>query len=66
MIPQAQSPSPPSLFGTQFMPNDGVQLGTPPLWTLHAWIYEKNPLGFNYPWNPNVSCSGEPAHHRHH
>jgi hypothetical protein len=66
VIPVAQSPSPPSLFGTTFMLNDGVQLGTPPLWTLHAWIYEKNPLGFNYPWNPNVSCNGEPEHHHHH
>jgi hypothetical protein len=54
-----QSDSPggaPSLFGDEFAPNDGVALGVPPLYTLHAWIWQPNPTGLLEPWNPTVQC----------
>lgn len=58
VILQAQSAGgPPALFGEQFMPNDGVALGVPPLYTLHAWIWKPNPSGLLQPWNPNTSCN---------
>ena len=57
VIFQSASPGgPPTLFGETFMPNDGIALGVPPLYTLHAWIWTPNPLGLLQPWNPRVSC----------
>jgi hypothetical protein len=57
VIFQSDSPGgPPSLFGERFAPNDGVALGVPPLYTLHAWIWKPNPSGLLQPWNPRTSC----------
>jgi hypothetical protein len=43
--------SPPSLFGRSFELN--APLG---VYALHAWIWQPNPLGMFYDWNPMVSC----------
>jgi hypothetical protein len=49
--------TPPSLFGRQFAltpsPN---RFGLPAYYSLHAWLYKKNPSGLLSPWNPQVSC----------
>jgi hypothetical protein len=48
----------PSLFGNPFdfvpAPN---RYGLPAFYALHAWIYEKNPSGLVFAWNPRISCS---------
>ena len=49
--------APPKLFGQQFAftptPN---RFGLPAYYSLHAWLYKKNPSGLLAPWNPQVSC----------
>jgi hypothetical protein len=34
-------------------------------WTLHAWIYEENPKGLHFPFNPNIQCPGDAGADRH-
>jgi len=46
----------PSLFGEEFMPNDGSRFEIPPFFALHVWLYQSNPSGMFAPFNPNVSC----------
>ncbi len=49
---------PPSLFGHTFgLEGTGNRYGLPPFYELHAWIWQHNPSGTFYEWNPNVSCS---------
>src|SRR5262245_55924180 len=49
--------SPPSLFGRQFaFTPAGNRFNLPPYYSLHAWLYKKNPSGLLAPWNPQVSC----------
>jgi hypothetical protein len=44
----------PALFGQDFSQN--TDLG---LWTLHAWIWQGNPVGILQTWNPALdSCRG--------
>jgi len=49
--------SPPSLFGREFAftptPN---RFGLPAYYSLHAWLFKKNPSGLLNPWNPQVTC----------
>lgn len=45
-------PTPPSLHGVQFQPNQAFGL-----WALHAWVWKNNPAGIFADWNPNVSCA---------
>ena len=49
--------SPPKLFGREFAftptPN---RFGLPAYYSLHAWLYKKNPSGLLSAWNPQVSC----------
>jgi hypothetical protein len=49
--------APPKLFGQQFAftptPN---RFGLPAYYSLHAWLYKKNPSGLLSPWNPQVTC----------
>jgi hypothetical protein len=53
----AHHSSAPKLFGRQFQltpsPN---RFGLPPFYSLHAWVWKKNPSGRFAPWNPRVSC----------
>jgi hypothetical protein len=56
--------APPALFGQTFMltpsPN---RFGLPAFYSLHAWIWERNPAGRYAMWNPAVHCpdgSSEP------
>ena len=46
-----EEPDPPSLFGRDFVANEGFQV-----WALHAWIWRDNPAGMFEDWNPRVSC----------
>ena len=58
VIFQADAPSgPPSLVGQTFESNDGVALGIPAIYTLHAWIWKWNPSGLFADWNPRVTCN---------
>jgi hypothetical protein len=49
---------PPSLFGQTFnltlSPN---RFGLPDFYSLHAWIWQHNPVDMFAPWNPEVSCA---------
>jgi hypothetical protein len=70
---------PPSLFGRRFdvtaSPN---RYGLPAFYSLHAWVWQRNPAGTFAMWNPRVTCAGygsgashDPAHglphnHAHH
>ncbi len=47
---------PPSLFGEEFMLNNGSRYGLPPFYAHHAWIWKHNPSGMFAPWNPRVHC----------
>jgi hypothetical protein len=47
----------PVLFGHRFnfTPN-GNRFGLPAYYSLHAWVWDKNPAGQFQMWNPNVHC----------
>lgn len=55
--------NPPSLLGKEFtaLTFDGI----PPVYGLHVWLWEENPSGFLYEWNPKIHCPGEPKKHGH-
>ena len=47
----------PVLFGHSFnFTPAGNRFGLPAYYSLHAWLYKKNPSGLLAPWNPQVSC----------
>ena len=47
----------PRLFGHRFsLVKAGNRYGLPAFYELHAWLFEKNPSGKFYEWNPRVSC----------
>jgi hypothetical protein len=59
--PDAPVPDPappaPSLFGQTFDgPMPGHEAGQPPHYDLHVWLWQANPVGTFFPWNPNLSC----------
>jgi hypothetical protein len=55
----AHGGTPPTLFGQKFMLNpDGNRFGLPAFYSLHAWIFKRNPTGTFSPWNPDVHCGG--------
>jgi hypothetical protein len=47
-----------------FMPANEAA-GLPPLYTLHAWVWQHNPTGMFEPFNPRVSCAAAADHGRH-
>jgi hypothetical protein len=50
-------PSPPNLFGHDFNFTDAPnRYGLPPFYSLHAWIWQENPMGTFEMWNPSVHC----------
>lgn len=58
----------PMLFGQEFMPVDAAPghngltvFDIPPFYMLHVWIWNDNPSGLFFPWNPSVSCAGAVA-----
>jgi hypothetical protein len=54
----AANPSAPMLFGQHFMLTpDGNRFGLPAFYSLHAWIWQSNPVGMFSMWNPTVSCN---------
>lgn len=51
--------APPTLLGQPVPPSThSFTAGGPaiPHYELHVWLWEPNPLGMFYPWNPRVSC----------
>src|SRR5262245_58282503 len=49
--------TPPTLFGRQFaFTPAGNRFNLPPYYSLHAWLYKKNPSGLLAPWHTQVSC----------
>jgi hypothetical protein len=58
----------PMLFGQEFMPVDAAPghngltvYDIPPFYMLHVWVWNSNPSGLFFPWNPSVSCAGASA-----
>ena len=53
----AEHAGPPELLGHSFelVPSPN-RYGLPPFYELHAWIWQPNPSGMFYEWNPRVSC----------
>jgi hypothetical protein len=51
----------PTLFGQDFMPNNGSRFEIPPFFALHVWLYQSNPTDMFASFNPNVSCGGTAA-----
>ena len=48
---------PPTLFGQQFMLTPaGNRFGLPAFYSLHAWVWTRNPAGMFAMWNPRVHC----------
>ncbi len=47
----------PQLFGHMFMRTPaGNRFGLPEYYSLHAWLWKKNPAGRFAMWNPRVYC----------
>jgi hypothetical protein len=47
----------PELFGHRFnFTPDGNRFGLPAYFSLHAWLWYKNPAGRYQMWNPKVHC----------
>jgi len=52
----------PELFGETFMLTQaGNRYGLPAFYSLHAWVWERNPRGPLSMWNPRVSCPAKAA-----
>ena len=52
-----ETAAPPRLFGHQFDFTDAPnRYGLPPFYSLHAWLWKKNPAGTFEMWNPRVHC----------
>ena len=50
--------APPWLFGQEFMlTSAGNRYGLPAFYSLHAWIWNDNPMGMFSMWNPSVTCA---------
>jgi hypothetical protein len=47
----------PELFGESFMLTQaGNRYGLPAFYSMHAWVWERNPRGPLSMWNPHVHC----------
>jgi len=64
----AHFPALPTLFGHDFalVPpapghNGNTIFDIPPFYQLHVWLWNSNPSGTFFPWNPSVSCDGAAA-----
>ncbi len=52
-----QDAAPPKLFGQTFgLTLEGNRYGLPTFYSLHAWVWKRNPAGMFSPWNPKVHC----------
>jgi hypothetical protein len=49
--------APPELFRQtfDFIPSPN-RFGLPPFYALHVWLWDKNPSGLFFAWNPRVTC----------
>ncbi|MET9372899.1 hypothetical protein ACFYV5_17895 [Streptomyces sp. NPDC003035] len=58
IVPNTGQPTAPQLFGKSF---DGPEVvpGVGSIYSLHAWIFKKNPKGVLTPYNPRVECCDE-------
>jgi hypothetical protein len=49
---------PPELFGQTFSyEGAGNEFGIFPFYELHVWLWQPNPNGMFYEWNPRVTCN---------
>lgn len=49
--------APPELFGEHFhLTLAGNRYGLPDFYELHAWVWQPNPSGMFFEWNPRISC----------
>jgi len=54
--------APPTLFGQPFMLTPaGNRFGLPAFYSLHAWVWTRNPAGMFAMWNPRVHCDASPT-----
>jgi hypothetical protein len=52
----------PELFGEQFMLTAaGNRYGLPAFYSMHAWVWDRNPRGMLSMWNPRVHCPATAA-----
>src|SRR4051794_15257904 len=55
----AHHDGPPELFGEKFMTTNAPnRFNIDPFYSLHAWIFKRNPAGMFAMWNPRVHCDG--------
>ena len=54
-----QGAEPPSLFGQEFSLEPAPNEFNVPadFYELHVWLWQPNPSGMFYEWNPRVSCA---------
>ena len=53
----AHHATPPALFGQRFnFTPAGNRFGLPAYYSLHAWLWKRNPAGMFSMWNPDVHC----------
>jgi type II secretory pathway pseudopilin PulG len=53
----ASHASPPTLFGHEFgLVSTPNRYGLPPFYELHVWLWQPNPSGMFFEWNPRVHC----------
>jgi hypothetical protein len=53
----ASNAAPPELFGEEFhLTPAGNRYGLPAFYELHAWVWQPNPSGIFFEWNPRIAC----------
>ncbi len=56
--PDDEGREPPSLYGQDFVLKTTIP-ETPPVWTLHIWLWTHNPEGLFADYNPLVACPAD-------
>lgn len=56
--PDDEGREPPSLYGQDFVLKTNIP-ETPPVWTLHIWLWSHNPDGLFADYNPIVACPAD-------
>lgn len=56
--PDNEGREPPSLYGQDFVLKTNIP-ETPPVWTLHIWLWSHNPEGLFADYNPIIACPAD-------
>lgn len=56
--PDEEGRNPPRLFGQEFTLKTTIPQ-TPPVWTLHIWLWSHNPDGLFADYNPLITCPAD-------